>query len=577
MPLLIEIGGTPLRVSNEQVELANFWDAFVESCSSLQYRTASNHGGFVEISAGNMKFSPAAFSGNWPPPIQTTIAIKYTDSTEAAAITIISGDLRRMDYDALGVSYKLNPPKYIKNLLDEGVDYNGDTVPYPKAFGPVSYVEPLRVADVGGNPTYWMAGLSGAGSGISIVAFEYASAGAATKVTTSSAHGYGNGETVHIGGSTDYNGSHVISAASGSVFTIPVAFSATNSEALPLTAVAYQAGELSVYDSGVPIPSRVLILTGGDVGKFSLTASPVGQVTMSGTPADTTLLEVMTWGQVRLGIGSIVSTNSRAVSPEVSRYETEQRPLIDFMSDLCKCFTHYFYIQSDVLTLGDMLLDNGSASYAESGYFTGSYGTRNAVSLLRAKWTTRRHAEGWVDGVRTSQYLEDVKNVVTKSLHTVASGTADGTSADHLIDSSNPFTNVLVGHIAKNLTDDTESIITAVASGTMTLEDDIFVSGEEYIVGPSFPYGQEIDVKVYHDTRANVVTILDNIMTVLNRDVGKMSIPISAAAPVPGKKITYVDTDTPSDMSTWIRARAMVYNFELSQYDVQIEGEGVAA
>lgn len=62
----------------------------------------------------------------------------------------------------------------------------------------------------------------------------------------------------------------------------------------------------------------------------------------------------------------------------------------------------------------------------------------------------------------------------------LGSGTADGTTAGHLIDSGYDFAaaGIAVGMRIKNTTDTTYTYITAVAVGDLTLRDDIFVSGE---------------------------------------------------------------------------------------------------
>lgn len=64
---------------------------------------------------------------------------------------------------------------------------------------------------------------------------------------------------------------------------------------------------------------------------------------------------------------------------------------------------------------------------------------------------------------------------------------ADGTTADHLIDSDVQFaTNNLcsVGDFIWNKTDSTSSVITAVADGDLTLADDIFVNTNIYVIDP---------------------------------------------------------------------------------------------
>lgn len=69
--------------------------------------------------------------------------------------------------------------------------------------------------------------------------------------------------------------------------------------------------------------------------------------------------------------------------------------------------------------------------------------------------------------------------------HNPVSGTADGTTANHLIDSSETFLTdgiVKSGMVIQNTDDDTETTITAVADGDLTLTADIFVSGEDYTI-----------------------------------------------------------------------------------------------
>lgn len=67
-------------------------------------------------------------------------------------------------------------------------------------------------------------------------------------------------------------------------------------------------------------------------------------------------------------------------------------------------------------------------------------------------------------------------------------GTTDGTTASHLIDAGTDFTSapiVVVGMSVKNTTSGNEyALVTAVANGDLTLDADIFVSGENYEINP---------------------------------------------------------------------------------------------
>ncbi len=569
---------TTLYLSLNGVALEHFWDAYIKSFGSPQYQTATEHGGFVELSFGQFEFSPKAFESNWPPPKTLTVNVQYTATTEAAAVEIFSGDIYLSSFDELGVSYDIKAPKYTQRLLTEGVDYNGDTVPYPKAFGPVTHVEPLRVADNASRPTYHLGGLGTGAAAFQISSFSSHSAGAATKIITASAHGYANTQTKTLAGSVNFDGNHVISNVTAKSFTIPVAFPTDNSETLPLHCFVFTSGSFAVFDDGVPIQENVAVI--GD-GTFALTSSPVGKVTISGTPSSlSTLLEIVTWGQGRLaGVGSIISTNARGTSPSVSHWATSQMPLIDFLSEMCAYFTHYFFVKagSGMLTLGDMLLDNGTETLTEGDYFTAGYGASNAVSQIKASWVTHEAVNGFVNETEKARYIKDIQNHVVESLYTVSSGTADGTETKKLINSGDTFSTdgIKVGYVAQNTTDDTFTVVKSVSETALELEDDIFVSGETYVVGPSFPYGQESTVEPYHTTKSEVSTALQNILAVLSKDVAEVSIPVSATLPDPGQKETFPDTKLIVDTSTYIRARGLTYDFDAKIPKVIISGEGV--
>lgn len=99
---------------------------------------------------------------------------------------------------------------------------------------------------------------------------------------------------------------------------------------------------------------------------------------------------------------------------------------------------------------------------------------------------------------------------------TEAARTTDGTTANHLIDSSENFVTdgILVGCRVKNTTDTTYANVTAVADGDLTLDADIMVSGEQYVLIPQkiftldqqvnridiFTYDGKVDYQLTRDT-----------------------------------------------------------------------------
>ena len=330
----------------------------------------------------------------------------------------------------------------------------------------------------------------------------------------------------------------------------------------------------------MPIPENVII--NGD-GTFSLTERAVGTVTMSGVADQTTLLDVVTWGQTRLtGISSLDHTYDRATSPDVSCWITNQQSLTEFLSDICAFFTHLYYIKSGTLYLVDMFIENGSSSVTEYEYFSADYSIPTLIGQIIVKWTTYSSEEGFVDEVRTAQYIKATENTAVASLYQTVSGTADGTTANRLIDSGATFTSVAhikivkIGYVVQNTTDNTSTIVLSVVSDTeLLLADDIFVSGEDYSIGPAMPYANDIDVTPFHDTRANIEDALQNILLIVNKDSASIRIPMESTLPDPGKKITFPDTSLRVNTSTYIYTRDL--SFDFLNEEIVIDGEGVVA
>lgn len=85
---------------------------------------------------------------------------------------------------------------------------------------------------------------------------------------------------------------------------------------------------------------------------------------------------------------------------------------------------------------------------------------------------SRRPNDGWKALIREHTFS------------TGLSGTTDGTTANKLVDSTTTFTtsDVTVGDYVTNDTDSTAAYVTAVAANEVTLDDDIFISGESYTI-----------------------------------------------------------------------------------------------
>ena len=500
----------------------HYWDGLITSFSAPSYETAQYYGGFVKLSFGGLTMSPDVFSSEWPPPKYAAVNVYYTATTEDAAIKIFQGNIYLESYDTESVSYSFYAPSYTQNALLTtadiadggtdyltGVDYDGNNVPLPRAFGVVSYVVPTRLPDaapgVSDYPTYHLGGLGTGTDSKMIQSFNSASAGTKTTVTLSAAHGWTNGTSITIAGTINFDGTHVIESVSGATFVIDVDFPTDNSERLPIYASAGTAGSFSVFDDGVPIQTNVIV--NGD-GTFSLDETPTGEVTISGTGTDTTLTEIMDWATTQFGVNTYDDSGGRGTSPDVSYWATSQQPLIDFLSNLCAFFTHFFYIKADQLYLCDMLLDNGTDTLDEFEYFVAGYSAADALKQVKSTWITRAGVEERLeDGINSKVYVKDTDN--------------------------------------------------------------------EVVVAGSYEWGTELELEPYHDGVTEITAALTNIKTVMEKDYADISMPITTSLPDPGVKLTFSDNQMVQDMSTYIWARRLQFDFENDE--VMISGEGVIA
>ncbi len=76
-----------------------------------------------------------------------------------------------------------------------------------------------------------------------------------------------------------------------------------------------------------------------------------------------------------------------------------------------------------------------------------------------------------------------IEDILRTELGTKTTGTTDATSAGSLLDSTATFTSDMVGQSVRNTTDGTFTIISGFSSSTaLTVTDDIFVSGDGYVI-----------------------------------------------------------------------------------------------
>lgn len=310
-----------------------YWDDYIATLTPPQYQMATKHGGYCRMGFGTLTISPDAFNATtlWPPPVAFDVVFYYTGTTEAAKEILFSGVAHIAGMDVSECVYDLYGEALDADLLLEQTNYDGDTVVLPRAFGTIQHQQPVRLADVGGEPTYHTAYLSGA-----------------------------KGVDWHV------------------------------------------------FDDGVNIDANV---TDNGDGTFSLSASPVGEVTISGTGEDGTLSNIMEWGCAAARLNkNYDNTYAESPSPAVNWWAASQRVLVEFLSELASTRRHLFYIKDATLYLVDLDVDNGSRSLTEGDTFPGKIGYEPPVALLSAKWTRREAVEETI-----GKYIKEVEHKTSRT------------------------------------------------------------------------------------------------------------------------------------------------------------------
>jgi len=199
---------------------------------------------------------------------------------------------------------------------------------------------------------------------------------------------------------TDYNGDTVAlpRALGAVVYCVPVRLPDVG--IYPTYHKAYISGatpgaDYNVYDDGVDINSNV---TDNGDGTFSLDASPVGQVSISGTGAVSTLSGLFSYMAGELGLSyTYDSALEDNPSPALSYWADSQQVLVDFVSDVAKYFEHYAYVNYYTLMAGNLSNANNSRTLTEYDFFPVAYEYPVPVAILKSAWQKRTAGE-WSDG-----------------------------------------------------------------------------------------------------------------------------------------------------------------------------------
>jgi hypothetical protein len=593
----ITLSGTDYYISmgGFQGALHN-WRDFIVSCDPVLFRSTTDHGGYTALTAGAITISPELLdvAGIWPPPVSCAITVywAYNDAPDDTNIlTLFEGTAHLETYSRESIGYRLMRQEYSTKALAEGPYYDelaieivaagvykwtasahgtneyrlelnaggdpgidqpsaivvnkvsrltsgtlgslvaggwgwgdNDTLgystvyvrlsdgtdpdtkangylvasyntldqAYPRAFGEVLFADALRLNNYGGNPTYHSGYITGT---LAKWFTAVANNGSGHPRFACTGHGFSSGNLVYVedAGRIYWGGPFAVTVIDADHFDVTsLTYSATT------TGHAYKSGYWRVYDDGVPISGNV---TDNGDNTFSLSATPTGAVSISGTGGQSDVDAIVDWacGADYLNL-TLNTTYAESPSPGVRKWYDSQAAMLDMLSDLAATFCHLFYILGGTLYLVDLNLDNGSLSLTEDEYAPSNYPYKAPIAFARCKWQDRQAVED-----RTGKHVKAVD-----------------------LEAARPG---------------------------------------------SYGYAQtEESINQWHLARANINTILDDILTVLERQWCELTMPAGSNLPVPGQKITFTDNAVLEGTYYTIRARNISYDF--NSHRIVIEGDG---
>jgi hypothetical protein len=287
---------------------------------------------------------------------------------------------------------------------------------------------------------------------------------------------------------TDYDGNEVpLPRALGLIYYARAVRLPDDGSGRPCYHNMYVAGTLGtdwhIHDDGVDIDANGV--DNGD-GTFSLTASPVGEVTVSGTGVIETLSDLISWAvdDSRLALSYTYNAALEASpSPSLSYLANSQQLLIDFVSSVAAYFRHLYYENGYSLVGVAMGTPNGDRELTDGYdfYQKTSYEDPAAISLIRAAWQQRSAVEETIG-----------KYVKTEDVEVTAeSGYPYGSP-----ESVTPYEYTRAA-VRTSLAELLEYMLKPEARLSIPISDDLPVPGERITYKDEDNFGQDLNVEMY--------------------------------------------------------------------------------
>lgn len=331
--LIANIDGTSVYAGSDgRADPERYIPPWILSASPISYSTDRAWGGYCRLSFGSIALAREMFDGHWPPPVSIEGALYMIpeDGTLADKVLLIEVRLHRKGIDARCVEYDAFDPDPTADLLEETTDYNGDTVPLPRAFGTVRYVRPVRLPDAsGGNQRYHLGYLSGS--------------------CHTDWHVFDDGVDICSN----------VGTVSAGVFELTVT----------------PVGEVTISGTG-ELDDLESIFRWASGNALNIDWSSMWILRdKSGAP----IVDAA-------GLPIYDSGYGAASEKQISKWADSQMAAKDFLSEIASYFRHMFFVQCGALYLASMDTANGTLAVSDADYIDASIRHDAPISGARATW-----------------------------------------------------------------------------------------------------------------------------------------------------------------------------------------------
>lgn len=121
--LSVKHGGAMYRYGIKNQTLAAQWHGVVAGVDPVKLSLPTRHGGFLQVSAGQVRFIPSAFGGaeawsvdSWPPPKELDATFRCKSTGQQGAAKLFEGKLYRESISEKEVVYDVYIPSYTETI-----------------------------------------------------------------------------------------------------------------------------------------------------------------------------------------------------------------------------------------------------------------------------------------------------------------------------------------------------------------------------------------------------------------------------------------------------------------------------